>query len=98
MKRFSYLLLVLGLASPSLAKRASASPTHPAHRAHVAHIQESARARRHMAQLRHTTPVASARVVTVRTPSGRLRRTVVVRHRYYKHFSASSFTNSDITQ
>jgi len=34
----------------------------------------------------------------VRTRSGKLRRTVLVRHRSYEHFSASSFTNSDITQ
>ena len=99
MRRVSYLLLVLGLASAAFAKRASAGPTHPAHRTHVAHLQESPHARRHMAQLRHSKPVvASTRVVTVRTRSGRVRRTVVVRHRYYEHFSASSFTDSDITQ
>ena len=102
MKRFFYLLLILGLASAAFAKPASARPTHPhsAHHARVAHVQESTHARRHMAQLQHTHPVAAeGRVVTVRTRSGRVRRTVLVRHRRsYEHFSASSFTDSDITQ
>ena len=52
-----------------------------------------------MAGLRHARPVAETRVVLVHTRSGRVvRRAVLVRHRYYEHFSASSFTDSDITQ
>src|ERR1700733_3373919 len=99
LKRMTYFVLTLGLASAAFAKPAHARPTHPTHRAHVAHVQESAHAGRHMAQLRHTRPVAAERtVVTVRTRSGHLRRAVLVRHRYYEHFSASSFTDSDITQ
>ena len=98
-KRSIYFALILGLASAAFAKPAHARPTHPTHRAHVAHVQESAHARRHMAQLRHTRPVATEpTVVTVRTRSGHIRRTVLVRHRYYEHFSASSFSDSDITQ
>src|ERR1700678_2859553 len=100
LQRMTYFLLILGLASAAFAKPASARPTHPTtHRSHVAHVQESAHARRHMAQLRHTHPVATERtVVTVRTRSGHLRRAVLVRHRSYEHFSASSFTDSDLTQ
>jgi penicillin-binding protein 2 len=100
LKRSTYFLLILGLASVAFAKPASAKPTHPTtHRTHVAHVQETAHARRHMAQLRHTHPVATERtVVTVRTRSGHLRRAVLVRHRSYEHFSASSFTDSDLTQ
>jgi penicillin-binding protein 2 len=98
-KRSIYFALIVGLASAALAKPAHARPTHPTHRAHVAHVQESAHARRHMAQLRHTHPLATERsVVLVRTRSGVVRRTVLVHHRYYEHFSASSFTDSDITQ
>ena len=91
--------MILGLASVAFAKPAHARPTHPTHRAHVAHVQESARARHHMATLRHTRPVATeSRVVLVHTKSGHVRRMVLVRHRSYEHFSASSFADSDITQ
>lgn len=99
LQRTFYLLLIIGLASAALAKPAHARPTRPTRHAHVARVQESAHARRHMAGLRHARPVAETRVVMVHTRSGRVvRRAVLVRHRYYEHFSASSFTNSDITQ
>ena len=99
LRRITYFVLILGLASAAFAKPASARPTHPTHRTHVAHVQETAHARRHMAQVRHTRPVDTERtLVTVHTRSGHIRRAVVVRHRYYEHFSASSFTDSDITQ
>src|ERR1700760_1756159 len=93
-------LMILGLASVAFAKPAHARPTvHPTHRAHVGHVQESARARRHMATLRHSRPVATERrVVLVHTKSGQVRRMVLVRHRSYEHFSANSFTDSDIPQ
>jgi penicillin-binding protein 2 len=98
-KRILYLLLILGLASAAFARPASARPTHPTHRLHVAHVQETPHARHHLAQLSHAHPVTTERkVVVTRTRSGRLRRTVVIRHRSYEHFSASSFTDSDITQ
>src|SRR5229473_7632157 len=90
---------MIGLASAVFAKPAHARPTRPARRGHVARVQESARARRHMAGMRHARPVAQTRVVLVHARSGRVvRRAVLVRHRYYEHFSASSFTDSDITQ
>jgi penicillin-binding protein 2 len=102
LRRFFYLTLALSLGSAAFAKPAHAGPTHPhtTHHARVAHVQESARARRHLARLRHAHPIAAeAAVVTVRSHSGaRVRRTVLVHHRYYEHFSASSFTNEDITQ
>jgi penicillin-binding protein 2 len=99
LKRSIYFVLMVGLASAAFAKPAHARPTHPTRHAHAAHVQETAHARRHMAQLRHTHPVVAERtVVTVRTRSGHLRRTVLVRHRSYEHFSASSFTDSDLTQ
>jgi penicillin-binding protein 2 len=99
LRRFFYLILVLGLGSAAFAKPAHAGPTRPTHRTHVSKVQESARARRHLSGLRHTRPVAETAVVTVRSRSGaRVRRTVLVRHRYYEHFSASSFTNDDVTQ
>lgn len=95
-------LLTFGLASAAFAVPASASPTHPSHpthRTHVSHVQESARARRHMARLRHSQPVAAERrVVYVHTRSGQVRRVVLIHHRSYEHFSASSFANYDITQ
>jgi penicillin-binding protein 2 len=101
LKRTLYFLMTLGLASAALAKPASARPTHPTHPIHHshAHVQESAHARRHLAQLQHARPVATERrVVMVRGRSGRLRRTVLVRHRSYERFTASSFTDNDITQ
>ena len=100
LKRTFFFLTLIGLASAAFAKPAHARPTRPTTRhAHVARVQESAHARRHMAGLRHARPVAAERrVVMVRTRSGMVRRTVLVRHRYYEHFSASSFTDSDITQ
>ena len=99
LKRIFYFLLILGLASAAFAKPASARPTRATHRAHVARLQETAHARRHMAQLRHSQPVATERrVVMVRTRSGQVRRMVLVRHRSFEHFSASSFTDSDLTQ
>ena len=97
LKRTFSSTLLLGLASAVLALPALANPTHP-HHAHSGHVTETSHARRHMAQLRHAHPVAGVRTVSlVRTRGGRLHRTVVVRHRYYEHFSASSFTDSDIT-
>jgi penicillin-binding protein 2 len=101
LKRTLYFFMTLGLASAALAKPASARPTHPAHPVHHAHahVQESAHARRHLAQLQHARPVATeSRVVMVRGRSGRLHRAVLVRHRSYERFTASSFTNSDITE
>lgn len=99
LRRFSYLILVLCVGSAAFAKPAHAGPTRPTHRAHVAHLQETAHAHRHTAAVRHTRPVAArAVVVTSASPSGaRVRRAVLVRHRSYEHFSASSFTNDDIT-
>ena len=99
-KRILYFVLILGLASTAFAKPAAARPTRATHRAHVARLQETARARRHMAHLRHSRPVASeTAVVVVRTRSGRLvHRAVLTRHRSYEHFSANSFTDSDLTQ
>jgi penicillin-binding protein 2 len=96
LRRITNFVLILGLASAAFAKPAHARPTHPTHRAHVTHVQETAHARRHMAQMRHARPVGT--LVTVHTRSGHIRRTVLVRHRSYEHFSASSFTDSDITQ
>jgi penicillin-binding protein 2 len=88
--------LLLGLASAVLAQPAVANPTHP-HHAHSAHLQETAHARRHT--VHHAHPAASVRTVSlVRTRDGHLHRTVIVRHRYYEHFSANSFTDSDITR
>jgi beta-lactamase class D len=99
LKRTFFFLTLIGLASAAFAKPAHAGPTRPTRHAHVSHVQESTHARRHMAGLRHARPVAAERrVVMVRTRSGMVRRTVLVRHRYYEHFSASSFTDSDITQ
>ena len=98
LKRIFYFLLILGLASAAFAKHASARPTRVSHRVHISHVQETTHARRHMAQLRHSRPLATQRkVVMVRTRSGRLRRLVLVRHHSYEHFSASSFTDSDLT-
>ncbi len=96
LRRITNFVLILGLASAAFAKPAHARPTHPTRRAHVTHVQETAHARRHMAQMRHVHPVGT--LVTVHTRSGHIRRTVLVRHRSYEHFSASSFTDSDITQ
>ena len=101
LKRISYFVIILGLASAAFAKPAHARPTRATARpAHVARVRETARARRHMVAMRHSHPVASERhVVLVRTHSGRVvRRVVATRHRYYEHFSANSFTDSDLTQ
>ena len=93
LKRTFSSTLLLGLASAVLAQPAFANPTHP-HHAHSAHLQET-HARRHAA--RHAHPSSVRTVSLVRTRDGHLHRTVIVRHRYYEHFSANSFTDSDIT-
>ena len=91
LKRTFYFVMFIGLASAAFAKPAHAGPTTRQTHHHVARVQESAHARRHMAELRHARPVgAERRVVMVRTRSGMVRRTVLVRHRSYEHFSASS--------
>jgi penicillin-binding protein 2 len=89
-------LVMFSLTTVAFAK---ASPTHPGHHSRAAHVQESSRARRRMSGLRHSHPVASERqVIYTRTASGKLRRTVLVHHRSYEHFSANSFASYDITQ
>jgi penicillin-binding protein 2 len=90
---------MLSLTTAGFAKTATTNTTHPTHRAHAAHVQESAKARRHMTAIRHSHTVATEhQVIYVRTPSGKLRRTVLIHHRSYEHFSANSFASSDITQ
>ena len=94
LKRIS-LVLTLGLASTAMAKPAHARPTRAVHRSRVVHLQETAHTHhRHLASASH--PVVS-RVVLVRTRSGKVVHRVV-HPRYSEHFTASSFTNVDLTQ
>ncbi len=93
-----HLLLVFSLgalmcAAVALASTTESTPT-ATQRTHSTHVQESARARRHMARLRHSvrTPVRHRTVVA------RSRRRVHRRHRYYERFTASSYTTADLEE
>lgn len=92
-KRTFHLLLVFALGSLACGTVAFARPTKPTRHQHTTHVQESARARRHMASLRHSRPVAGRRAVLVRSSY-----TVRRRRRYYEHFTASSYTTADLEQ
>ncbi|MGI8772665.1 MAG: penicillin-binding transpeptidase domain-containing protein, partial [Acidobacteriaceae bacterium] len=108
MKRFIYLLLLVGLASLPLSGYARSRTTRAVHHvrsshvssSHVSssHVQESASARRKMTHLQHGhRHVAATRTVLVRGRNGKLHR-VVVRHRYYEHFTGDSFAETDLTR
>jgi penicillin-binding protein 2 len=100
MKRMLYFLLA-ALGSLAFAGSAYAAPTRPTHRVHSAHLQETARTHRPVAPLRHSRPAATVsvrRAALVGTGSASVHRAVVVRHRYYERFTASSFTNADIAE
>ena len=103
MKRFIYLLLLVGLASLPLSGFARSRTTRAVHHArssHVSssHVQESASARRKMTHLQHGhRHVAATRTVLVRGRNGKLHR-VVVRRRYYEHFTGDSFAETDLTR
>lgn len=109
MKRFIYLLLLVGLASLPLSGFARTRSTRAVHHArsssHLSssrvsssHVQESASARRKIAHLQHGRRHATvARTVLVRGRNGKLHR-VVVRHRYYEHFTGDSFAETDLTR
>lgn len=88
---FSLSALMCG--AVALASTTESTPTTTQH-THSTQVQESARARRHMARLRH-----SARTtVRHRTAVARLRRGVHRRHRYYERFTASSYTTADLEE
>ena len=106
MKRFLYLFLIIGLVSGMLSlpgSVASAATTkHHAKHAAVKHTS-SRRGSSHVARstaVRHSARGRSATVRTVtyiRGRNGRLRRAVLVRHRYYEHFTGDSFAETDLT-
>lgn len=93
---FSFLLVfALGsLVCGAVSWASTTQPTQPVRHTHSSHVQESARARGHLARLRHSIPVtrrhrtiaAHTRVAVYRTR----------RHRYVERFTASSYTTSDI--
>lgn len=101
----STVLLALSLSTTANARAAAPSPGsdtthHPAHRSRV-RVQESTSAQKHIAHLQHSHRVAATTTATVHPYSGsaHLRRaSLVVHHRSYERFYASSFTNEDLTQ
>ncbi|HEY0758782.1 MAG TPA: penicillin-binding transpeptidase domain-containing protein [Acidisarcina sp.] len=112
MKRFAYLVLVLGLMVVPATLRAEATTRRPLHHARGP-VHESARVQRRMASLQHSrravnahtrhgrSPVHSLRTTRylVRGRHGRLLRASYsrTRHRYYERFTGSSFTDTDIS-
>jgi beta-lactamase class D len=112
MRRIVHLAALLALLTLPLSIFASASTRRHKTHAVSGHVQESPRARRQMAALQHNRRLAgSARSSAVREAAyssstrvvrgrgGRLRRVRVSTRRHYgEQFSASSFTNTDITQ
>jgi membrane carboxypeptidase/penicillin-binding protein len=93
MKRFLYLLVLVGLISIT-GSRAFGQTTHKHHKA-VAHHRAAAH---HAISHRAVRQSSTVRQVTyVRTRSGHLRRTVLVRRRYYEHFTGNSFAEKDLT-
>ncbi len=90
MKRILYLVLIVGLAwLPG--KTALAAVRH-----HAKH--GSARSAVHGRSVHHAHRSSTVRVVKyVRGRNGRLRRAVLVRHRYYEHFTGDSFAETDLT-
>ncbi len=91
---FTLLLLPLSSFATTSSRRSHARAAH--------HVVESPRARRHMAQLQHSRrAVGGVRTAgTTRLVRGRYGRLVRVatRHRYQEHFSADSFTDTDLSQ
>ncbi len=90
MKRILYLVLIVGLAwLPG--KTALAVVRH-----HAKH--GSARSAVHGRSVHHAHRSSTVRVVKyVRGRNGRLHRAVLVRHRYYEHFTGDSFAETDLT-
>src|ERR1700759_4153318 len=95
MKRCICLLLFLGMATLPLSSFARTRTTR-VHHARTTKVQESAKARKNIVHLQHGKRVAATRTVLVRGRNGKLHR-VVVRRRYYEHFTGDSFAVTDLT-
>ena len=99
MKRLFFLVLVLGLTS----RRGAVAATTRRHHAATSSVTYHFAGRRSNTAVRHSSTRgrhgrSTVRVVTyVRGRNGRLRRAVLVRHRYYEHFTGDSFAETDLT-
>ena len=98
MKRSIYLLLLVGLVSLPFSGFARTRTSRVHHARSSSHVQDSASAKRKIVHLQHASGHAAAtRTVLVRGRNGKLHR-VVVRHRYYEHFTGDSFAVTDLTR
>ena len=98
MKRLLYLVLLVGLACIPGETASAATRHHAKHSAAVRKTAGRATTRRGAASRARSHRSSSVRVVTyVRGRNGRLRRAVLVRHRYYEHFTGDSFAETDLT-
>ena len=102
MKRFIHIFFMLGLVLLPLSLVAGTTSAHRSARHVRARVQESTKAKKHLASLQHSRRVARATpAVLVVTRGGRKvrvrRASIRVRHRYYERFTASSFTDNDVT-
>ena len=95
MKRFLHFVTIVGLLClPFSLVQAQTHKRHAAHRvvrasAHHVVSRGAVHGRRRASTV--------TRVTYVRSRNGRLRRAVLVRHRYYEHFSGDSFAETDLT-
>lgn len=99
MKRLLYLGLLIGLVCSQGKPARAVTQHHGKHSAavHKTGAHTSAAHRGVVSHSRGHRP-STVRVVTyVRGRNGRLRRAVLVRHRYYEHFSGNSFAETDLT-
>lgn len=98
MKRLFLFVLALVLTGSTVCFAASETTTHrPVHRR--TRVHESTAAQKHISSLQHSRRVAFTSVRTGSASATHLRRAnLVVHHRSYERFYASSFTDTDLTQ
>lgn len=95
MKRFLHFVMIVGLLClPSSLTQAQTHKRHATHKAVRASAHHAVS--RGAVRGRHRAATVT-RVTYVRGRHGRLRRAVLVRHRYYEHFSGDSFAETDLT-
>lgn len=95
MKRVLHFVLIVGLLC--LPFTYAHAETHKRHAAHKAARVSAHHVVSRGASRGHHRAATVTRVTYVRGRNGRLRRAVLVRHRYYEHFSGNSFAETDLT-
>jgi membrane carboxypeptidase/penicillin-binding protein len=101
MKRILHFVLMIGLACLSGSFASATTRHHGKHTvaAHKTTHKATAHATRTSSHHvgRHSRSTTVRTVTYIRGRNGRLRRAVLVRHRYYEHFTGDSFAETDLT-